>query len=364
MIKDRDQKAKALRFSVANRWFPQLELEVSASGAVGRSVASVTDLDVFACVPDQFTGFRSVVFDCKTKAKESPINRALWLLGVLERMGSGQGFCILKKSSIDLDHRLMAAGRGIVLLSEDEFDLYVSATTGVNAPLGSNIEQLASWDEFGEIPKRFPKLEEAVLFTRHQYWMIKEAAEACRKTLAVVRSIHGELDPSQPSHVALFLDLCALFARGLAVVVCHVFKAYLHPASQADLSEALLVMLYGGREAYQYRNDLYKLVKARNGEAAVPDLSLPEWERFLRLTRQLLDAPLAVQHTPLILREVAFGFQNGDKSLAFARKLGSENPQAARFALLIPGYLVRAANLPSEFERIADNALISLQPVR
>ena len=364
MIKDRDQKAKALRFAVANRWFPQMELEVSAHGSLAQKVASVTDLDVFACVPDQFSGYRSVVFDCKTKAKESPVNRALWLLGVMERMGADQGFCILKKSSIDLDHRLMAGKRGVVLLSEDEFDLYMTATTDLSMSAGSNVEQLSTWDTFNSLGHSFPKLTEGVLFARMNYWMIEDAAEACRKTLAVIRALHGELDPSQRSHVALFLDLCSLFARSLAIIVCHVFKAYLHPNSQADLSDALLVMLYGGREAYQYRNDLYKLVKARNGEAAVPDLSLPEWDRFLRLVRQLLDAPLAVQGVPLILREVAFGTLNDDKPLAFAKRLCAENAQSTRFALLIPGYLVRAAHLPPEFGTIADNALIGLQPIK
>jgi hypothetical protein len=64
MIKDRDQKAKALQFSVASRWFPQLEVEVGTGAGVAERAAIVTDLDVFASVPDQFLGYRSIVFDC------------------------------------------------------------------------------------------------------------------------------------------------------------------------------------------------------------------------------------------------------------------------------------------------------------
>ena len=123
-------------------------------------------------------------------------------------------------------------------------------------------------------------------------------------------------------------------------------------------------MLYGGQEAYQHRNELFKLVKSRNGEIAVPDLSLPEWDRFLRLVRQLLDHPLEVQRTPLILREVGFSILVEDKTFAFAKTLCQETPQGARFALLIPGYLARAAGLPPEFASIADQALIGLQPVK
>lgn len=365
MMKDRDQKGKAIQFCLTHRWFPQLELEVAAGTMLSRKVSPVTDLDVFASIPDQFVGYRSVVFDCKTKAKESAINRALWLIGVMERMNADQGFCILKKGGlIDMDHRLMAGKRGVVLLSEDEFDLYAKVVHGPNLSTSSHVGQLDSWDRFNEISNRFPKLRDGVVFARSAYWMIEDATEACRKTLAILRGLNTELDPAQVSHVALFLDLCALFSRSLALIVNQLFKAYLHPASSNDLSEALLVMLYGGREAYQHRNELYKMVKARGNEASVPDLSLPEWERFLRLARQLLDAPVAVQNIPLILREVGFGILNSDNTFTFAKSLCTDSPQAARFSVLVTDYLAKAARLPPEFGTLSDNALIGLQPVK
>ena len=99
-MKDRDQKAKALAYSVSKRWFPQLEVDVQAPHAVARKSALITDLDVFAAVPDDFVGFRHVVFDCKTLARESPVNRTLWLRGVLDRTNADYGFCILKKNSV------------------------------------------------------------------------------------------------------------------------------------------------------------------------------------------------------------------------------------------------------------------------
>lgn len=364
MLKDREQKAKALQFAVASRWFPQLEVEVGAGPSVAEKAAIVTDLDVLASVPDQFTGYRPVVFDCKTKGTESAVNRALWLVGVMQRMQSQQGFCILKNKLIDIDHRLMAGKHGVILLSEDEFDVYTRVTALHPFVEGSNTENMSSWDRFNSISSRFPKLRDSLVFIRTGYWMIESAAESCRKSLAMLRGIHRELDPAQPAHVSLFIDTCSLFARSLAIVVCHVFKAYLHPSSQADLSEALLVMLYGGREAYAYRNELFKLAKSRNGDASTPDLSLPEWDRFLNLVRQLLDAPLAIQRTPLILREVAFAILNEDHEMVFARGLCAEIPQAARFALLIPGYLAKACQLPPEFSSMAENILIALQPVK
>src|SRR5215475_6777392 len=105
MLKDRDQKQQVLNLSVANRWFPQLEVDVQPVRAVRERVPTVTDLDVLASIPDQFSGYRTVIFDCKTKARESPINRALWMSGLLERLNADQGICVLKKDAIELDHR-------------------------------------------------------------------------------------------------------------------------------------------------------------------------------------------------------------------------------------------------------------------
>jgi hypothetical protein len=363
-MQDRDQKHCALKLSVANRWFPQLEVDVQTTRAVQQNAPLVTDLDVLSSIPDQFQGFRTVIFDCKTRTKESPVNRALWLRGVLDRLDADQGICILKKDLIGLDHRMLAARLGVILLAEDEFELYANTTCGAYKTVASNIGDLNLWDKFFNIPANFPKLGPGLAFLRSDYWMIDDAAEACRKTLATLLSISAELDPAKPEHMAVFLDFVSLFARSLAIVVCHIFKAYLHPAKQSDLSDALLVMLYGGREAYEHRNELYKRAKAQNKDPLTVGLSLPEWDRFLQLTRQLLDAPVEAQKVSLILREVGFGFLRGDTAFSFARTLGSESAQGARFSLLLPEYLGKAAKLPPEFAKGAEKVLLTLQPVR
>jgi hypothetical protein len=364
MMQDRDQKHKALKLCVANRWFPQLEVDVQPVRAIRVKAPLVTDLDVFASMPNVFRGFQTLVFDCKTKAKESPVNRSLWLRGVLDRLNADQGFCILRKEAIQLDHRMLATRLGIILLAEDEFDLYAAATSMAYKGIASNTSDIDLWDKFFAIPSAYPKLQEGLVFIRSAYWMIDDPAEACRKTLATLRALNSELDPAKPEHLAIFLDFAALFARSLAVVVSNIFKAYLHPANQVELSEALLTMLYGGHEAYEHRNQLYKRVKYQNKGTTPMDLSLPEWERFLILTRQLLDAPAESQRVPLILREVGFGILNRGSSFPFASSLCTESPQAARFALMVPDYLARAAKLPPEFGQASETVLLPLQPVK
>jgi hypothetical protein len=364
-MKDRAQKQTALRLCVANRWFPQIEVDVGAGSSVQQTEVLVTDLDVFGSIPDEFKGFRTVIFDCKTGAKESPVSRAFWLKGVMERMQADQGFCVLKKTNIELDHRLMANRLGVILLAEDEFNLYAAATCPTYAmPLGYCAE-MDLWDKLFEVPKQFSKFKASIVFLRSGYWMVDDPAEACRKIVWALRSLHPEMDPKRPEHLAIFFEFCALFSRSLAILVCRVFRAYLHPAKQGDLADALLILLYGGRDAYEYRNHIFKKYGVQKGAVADgSELSLPEWDRFLNLTRQLLDAPTAAQRVPLILREVAFATLASDSKLEFARILCSESAQGARFSLFVPDYLSRAAKLPSDFAKFADSALLPLQPTK
>ena len=363
-MQDRDQKHQSLELAVRSRWFPQLEVDVTPERAVASKAPLVTDLDVFASIPDYFNTYRTAVFDCKTKAKESPVNRCLWLSGVMQRVRAEQGFCILRKRGIEVDHRLMATKLGIVLLEEREFATYANATCPRPPVSDSKTADMAVWETFFAIPKKFPKLAPSLAYLRSTYWMVDDAAEACRKTLSMLRETHPEFDPQKSEHLALFFDFCALFARSLAVVVSRLFRAYLQPAKQVDLSEALLLMLYGGRDAYDHRNSLFRLVKSSSTQDDVSDLSLPEWDGFLQLVRQLLDAPMESHGCPLLLREVGFTFLSGTAEFSFARTLCSESLHAAKFAMLIANYLCKAAQLPPEFGLAADGVILSLIDVK
>lgn len=360
-MKDRDQKAKALKYAVSKGWFPQLEVDVHPIKALGKKVALLTDLDVLASAPDDFEGFRLVVFDCKTKGDQSPINRALWLRGVLDRMRAAQGVCILRKNAIELDHKLVAAKLGVILLTEDEFDLYATTTSKRYGKEIGHVGSIDLWDKLFGLKDKYLPLGSAVDFSRSIYWMIDDAAEACRKTIATVHEIRAELDPAKDDHIALAFDLASLFSRALAVLCAYIFNTYLHPKQQAELEGAVRVLLYGGREAYDHRNQLYRMLKETKGvEIGEVDLTLPEWTRFIQLIRQVLDAPIEIARTPLILREIAFRCLANSNEDAYAKKLCAQSPQAGRFAVLSIGYLFKAAKLPTEFVEKGESILLPL----
>ena len=363
-MKDRDQKRAAIQFSVANRWFPQLEIGVLPKNPLSEKTVLATDLDVYSSIPDALRGYRTLVFDCKTRARESAINRCFWLQGVMTRMAADQGFSILRKDKRELDHRLMANGLGIILLDEKEFEVYAEATTPGYKKVCSKITDLDTWEYLFSIATKYPNLSPALTFLRSTYWMLDDSAQACRKTLAELRKLHPELDPAKPEHKAVFLEFCALFARSLALMCCTIFKAYFKPARQEDLSEALLILLYGGREAYDYRNELYRRLAAGTGRTPGTELTLPEWDRFVQLFRQLLDAPLESQRVPLMFRETTFCTLTSDSELSFVRTLFAESPQGAKFLFLIASYLCKATQLPPDFAKQVDSSLLPLIPIK
>lgn len=362
MIKDRVQKEKVLRYVISKDWFPQLEVDVSSRVTIGDKVLNITDIDVMASIPDDFCGYRTLIFDCRTGRRGSPISRALWQKGLMSRIGADRGICVLGKTDIEADHRYTSAQLGINLVSEIEFEDFANATSSrYKEGLGA-LANINLWDRFFSIGSMFTTLIPAITFSKSRYWMAENEAEACRKTVMLLLKLKPELDPDKREHVAIVGDLCALFMHSLAIIVSKIFAQYLQPRHRNDLSNALLFLLYGGRDSYKMRNILRQRMLAAEGSEQVDTiLSLPEWDMFVQTVRQALDSPVELNRTPLIIREIAWSIlaETGDRE--FAKQLSSRFPQGARFAVLGLDYVCKAAKLPPEFRTILTTELMAIQ---
>lgn len=362
MIKDRGQKATALRYVVTKRWFPQLELDVIPAVATSPSDVALTDIDLLACIPDQFEGYKRLLIDCKTRKSESPISRAFWQRGVMEQMNAQRAICILRKEKIEADHRYLAAQFNVSLMTERDFHKFALATgVPIDASYG-HVGIIDLWERFFEIPRRYPLLTPAIRFSKSGYWMIQAESEASRLVIANAWDLTRELDPSKSDHLAVVGDLSALLMHALAKVVTDIFSGYLQPESRDELSNALLFLIYGGRESYEHRNALkQKLQGALDPKRDPTDLRPPQWRQFLQLVRHGLDAPTEILKAPLLLREVAWTILSNSQNFNFAQQLASESPQAAKLALLGVEYLCNAAQLPPDFADLFSSILISIQ---
>jgi hypothetical protein len=361
MIQDRGLKAKVLRYVVGKRWFPQMELDVLPRAATTQGFKPLTDIDVLAAIPDEFDGYRLLLADCKTKKNESPITRALWLRGLMDHLGATRGICLLSKDQIEPDHRYNAGQFSVVLLTDADFDSYAIATGARPDASESNLAKIELWERFFEVGKKYHALAQTIVFSASEYWMNRSDSEACRKTIAEVVKLRPELDPAKPEHIALVLDLAALFMHSLTRMMTKVFAGYLQPNSRDELSEALLTLLYGGRENYEHLTSLKKLIAVSNPGVQNGKLTLPDWDRFIQLVRHGLDNTAELPHASLLLREVAWSYLADEQHLAFATLLSGEKRQAAKMALLGAEYISHAAKLPPEFGTLTTKILLGLQ---
>ena len=360
MIQDRALKARVLRYAVAKRWLPQLELDVLPRAATSEALRPLTDIDVLASVPDEFEGYRTLVVDCKSGKRESPITRALWLRGVMDHVRATRGLCLLVKEKIEPDHRYNAAQLGVLLLAEDEFEKYALATGARVDTAAPHMAQIELWERFFDIATRYRALAESVQFSTSGFWMSSSESEACRRCIAEAVRIRPEVDPSKREHIALIFDLSALFMHSLSRLVAKLFASYLQPDNRDELSR--LTLLYGGRENYEHLNALKKLIASaspnvQNGKS----LTLPEWDRFLQLVRHGWTARLSCLTQPSCCVNWLGASWRNSPTLDSRLSCPLRNGRRQRWLCSGAEYISHAGKLPPEFVAIATKTLLGLQ---
>lgn len=359
MIKDRAQKASALRFCVSKRWLPQLEVDIESLMRTEKTKYLLTDLDVLSTAPSSIGGHIRMVFDCKSGAKESAIGRAFWLNGVMTRASALHGFVILNdKVSVTQDHRISATDLGVSLVHENEFEDLAQGLGGTIAPTDSATANLEAWEQYLAVGGKYPLLADYLNFSRSRYWIIKDAGEQARKTLARLRSIRNELDPAKPEHLAVFGDALCLFLLAISELANKLFLVLLRPSSRDEFSISLLSLLYGGYENVKAAEKIRRLTSSTTGDDTF-DI-FPELNRFEQLIREILQAPQQALPASLLARELALSSMIKGGITNLQKQIPVESAHAAKYIILASEYLQKAARLPPEFAAIYCDRAMSI----
>lgn len=362
MLKDRAQKATALRFCISKRWLPQLEVEVEPSSRIEKSKFLLTDLDVLGVAASPIGEQYKIVFDCKSGMRESAIGRAFWLHGVMVKTGASHGFVVLNsKIKLSSDHRMSAAELGVSLLQESEFaDLAQGLGGKVELEEGfSSASEIDAWDQFLSIAGKYKSLTPYLEYSCSSFWVIKDAGQQCRRTVARLRSIRYELDPAKPEHMAVFGDAVCLFLVSISRLANRLFLVLMRPFVKDEFSSLLLSLLYGGYENYQ------TALKIKQHALGVsPDDSVdifPNMERFEQLVREVVQAPYQALPAAILAREISFCELLSRIDSDIQSAIYEESPYAPKFVILAAEYLQKALGLPHEFaERYVDRALAAM----
>jgi hypothetical protein len=255
---------------------------------------------------------------------------------------------VLKRDAgaqIERDHKLFADRLGVLLIQEDEFRAYDRAVVypAGSTGFGESAEALAAIRT--EIGDKFPALREFVQWVMCDAWAIGDQAIVLRRLLGRVRDVRGELDPRRDDHLVLILETASAVAIPLATLVGEIFRGHLKPDQRAVLEDAVRVIVWGGREQYDFFNALRRQVIAAKGGDPQEALALPAWDQFLELLRGYLEAPHLSFQTPQLLRSVAIGLMTGASGDALSRVA---DRMLLHLALKLTLYVCRAAELPQD----------------
>jgi hypothetical protein len=355
MIKDRPQKERLYRHFRAQGWFAQIEVPVVVSRGVAQRTPLITDIDVLGIRPSPELRWRYIIGDCKTRKKESPVNRVLWASGLMEAFGATSAVVLLKREGtnrIERDHKLFADDRGVLLIEDVEFRDYDHA---VLHPTGSDDfpESIDTIDNLRDgLAQQFPPLRDYLRFLLSEAWATTEHATLLRVLLGKAREVRGELNPARDDHFAIILETAASFAVPFASLVGAIFRRHLEPNDRSDLDEAARVIIWGGREQYEFYNRMRaELVAAKGGRFPEP-LSLPEWDKFLELLRATLETPIYAFRVPQLLRSISMGVAVGEPTTALE---ATSDRMLLHVAMRLALYVARATGLPTDaMDRISE----------
>lgn len=364
MIKDADQKQRAVSYCVANGIVPFLEVLVQNSTDTNDTKTDLTDLDVLGIQVSGCDRPHRILFDCKTQKGVSPINRAFWASGAMAYTGCQEAFIILKKSAPE-GHRFAAKHLGVHLFDDALFEHYATATSPDYVQNPSYLCRVGVWDRWTDLRNGWPRLESLLRYMDHTVPLESNHVRALRTLVGQLSRSAGEFDPARPAHVAIFYNYLACFAMCMTQIVGDLRNVFDPKMDFAAFDKLCTRYVWEGKDNYDVRNRLHRLTQSRHSErplSEITDLQLPGWIPFLELTRAFLEAPTCISTCPLPLRELAF------RALTNADELGdaklqdrlTQNKRTLQFCLSLSSYAVKAANLPREFGQIATAELTKL----
>jgi hypothetical protein len=323
-----------------------------------RAPESFTDLDVLGVTITPGFRLQAAIADCKTGKSAKAIERVFWLRGVADFFTADDAWAVREHAPPDAARQL--AGRlGIAVLTSDDLTALegfhptdLPITHPAVARLFDREKVAKHLAAFTGLDKRLKPLLEYRQFDYFVY-------ERHRNPLQLVAHVHEakeRLEPNNPLHVALFLDMAWLYLITLTQIVEHVRAAHL-----TDPDTATQEYLFGGqlglREKRQMANLLAKVIPEGMER---PDPLPPYYPNLRELVVRVLRRPDHILSALRYAEVATAGLTDGVRVRirgAFAAKY---DEIAAKLLTEVCGFLVGAADLDADFRAQAKRILLDL----
>jgi hypothetical protein len=309
-----------------------------------------TDLDVLGVLTTP--GFRvtTTIADCKSGARDKPTARMFWARGVADLFGADQ-VMLVREHDVNDGTRQLSGRLGISVLTARDLltmqNLY-SAPARSSSPLEVLFDKetvAAHLSAFNSLDRRLSRL---VDFRNFDYW-VNEPHRNVMQLMAHMSDVRRLLEPRNPAHLALFVDLAWMFTLSLIRALNYAQGAFVN-----ELDRGLQEYLFGGARDLREKRELAALLQTVAPEGSKKRDHLPEYyPALLELSARLLRRPDEVQ-CALRYAELTSALMAAKQSVTLSQVFREDfRPVAAKLLADVCGFLVSAATLNPEFRQQA-----------
>ncbi|MCA1712561.1 MAG: hypothetical protein LC789_13385 [Actinobacteria bacterium] len=272
-----------------------VQLRGFAAPAAGRgrqsAPESFTDLDVLGVAVNPGQHVATAIADCKTSRRDST-SRMFWVKGVADLFGADHAY-LVREHEVSDAARQLSSRLGITVLPTDDLARLQAFHGGppIDGPLAVLFERRAVEQHLAAFDALDKRLRRLLDYRQFDYWVY----EPHRNPVQLVAHLAGSakhLNPKDPAHGALFLDLAWLYLLALIRVTAHVRGAFLgdpdrglqeYMASRPDAGRAAVRRSRRSARRRQIARVAARSVRARvrpgSGEARRRRLRLPRRRR-------------------------------------------------------------------------------------
>lgn len=309
-------------------------------------IQTFTDLDVLGVFVEHGFQLSTTIVDCKSGQRDKPTSRMFWARGVADLFRADQIMLVREHDVADATRQL-SNRLGITVLAAPDLvatqELY-GPPVDEHGPLGLLFEResvAATLSAFNGLDRRLDSLLE---YRSFDYWVYEHHRNPVQ-LVAHLQESAKHLDPRNPIHLALFLDLAWLYTFALVRVVAHIRGAFLH-----DVDRGLQEYMFGGATNLREKQETAALLRSVAPADARNLDHLPDYYNNLReLVARLLRRPTEMQ-TALRYAETASALMAVRERVTLRHAFAEAfNPIAAKLIADVCGFLVASTGLQSEF---------------
>jgi hypothetical protein len=321
---------------------------------------SFTDLDVLGVAVTGGYRLSTEIADCKTSRRDST-SRMFWVRGVADLFGADHAYLVRDHDVADAARQL-SARLGITVLPSEDLgrlqDHHGPALPDPSSALSIMFDRPAvagHLSAFNNLDRRLTRLLD---YREFDYWVYEQHRNPVQ-LVAHLAGARGHLDPFNPLHVALFLDLGWLYLLSLIRVTAHIRGAFL-----GDPDRGLQEYMFGGPTNLREKQETARLLRSVSPQGAGPLDHLPPYYAKLReLVVRLLRRPAQMQ-TALRYSEAAVALAAAKTRTPLPDAFGHDqfDPVAAKLVADVCGFLVAAADLDGGFRSRARGYLLAETP--